>query len=128
MQFKRTAVRTIIASRNLASAAGQAKIALINAIAGPARSPAAASAIAPLSVLSGLKSSPKMARASSAVGGGKQISVIALLGGLENESGRFRCTSIHRRTGRKSTIKAFRDHPSSDLCHASASVERAISF
>jgi hypothetical protein len=83
MQFKRTAVRTIIASRNLASAAGQAKTALIRARAGPARSPAAASAIAPLSVLSGLKSFPKVARASSAVGIGKQISIIALLGGLE---------------------------------------------
>src|ERR1035438_485874 len=83
MQFKRTAVRTIIASRNLASAAGQAKTALISATAGPARSPAAASAIAPLSVLSGLKSFPKTARASSAVGIGKQISVIALLGGLD---------------------------------------------
>jgi hypothetical protein len=35
-----------------------------------------------LSVLSGLKSIPKAARASSAVGIGKQISVIALLGGL----------------------------------------------
>jgi hypothetical protein len=54
----------------------------MNAIAGPARSPTAASAIAPLSVLSGLKSIPKAARASSAVGIGKQISVIALLGGL----------------------------------------------
>jgi hypothetical protein len=82
MQFKRTAVRTIIASRNLTSAAGQAKTALISATAGPARSPAAASAIAPLSVLSGLKSFPKAARASSAVGIGKQISVIALLCGL----------------------------------------------
>jgi hypothetical protein len=82
LQFKRTAVRTIIASRNLASAAGQAKTALISAIAGPARSPAAASAIAPLSVLSGLKSFPKAARASSVVGIGKQISVIALLCGL----------------------------------------------
>jgi len=36
-----------------------------------------------LSVLSGLKSFPKTARASSAVGIGKQISVIALLGGLD---------------------------------------------
>jgi hypothetical protein len=79
MQFKRTAVRTIIASRSLASAAGQAKTALISATAGPARSPAAASAIAPLSVLSGLKSLPKVARASSAVGIGKQILVIVLL-------------------------------------------------
>jgi hypothetical protein len=35
-----------------------------------------------LSVLSGLKSIPKAARASSAVGIGKQVSVIALLGGL----------------------------------------------
>jgi hypothetical protein len=80
MQFKRTAVRTIIASRNLAPAAGQAKTALISARAGPARSPAAARAIAPLSVLSGLKSLPNATRASSAVGIGKQILVIALLG------------------------------------------------
>jgi hypothetical protein len=83
MQFKRTAVRTIIASRILASAAGQAKTALINATAGPARSPAAASAIAPLSVLSGLKSFPKAARPSSAVGIGKHISAINFLGGLD---------------------------------------------
>jgi hypothetical protein len=83
MQFKRAAVRTIIASRNLVSAAVQAKTALIRARAGPARSPAAASAIAPLSVLSGLKSFPKAARPSSAVAIGKQILVIALLGGLD---------------------------------------------
>src|ERR1039458_5414623 len=82
MQFGRTAIPTIIASRILASAAGQAKTALISAIAGTARSPAAASAIAPLSVLSGSKSFPKAARASSAVAIGKQISLIALLGGL----------------------------------------------
>jgi hypothetical protein len=82
MQFKRTAVRTIIASRILASAAGQAKTALISATAGTARSPAAARAIAPLSVLSGSKSFPKAARTSSAVGTGRQISLIALLGGF----------------------------------------------
>ena len=82
MQFKRTAVRTIIASRILAPAAGQAKTALISARAGTARSPAAASAIAPLSVWSGSKSFPKAARASSAVGIGKQISLIALLDGF----------------------------------------------
>jgi hypothetical protein len=79
MQFKHTAVRNIIASRNLASAAGQVKTALISEIAGAARSPAAASAIAPLSVSSGLKSLPKTDSVSSAVGIGKQISVIALL-------------------------------------------------
>jgi hypothetical protein len=67
---------TIIASRNLAAAAGQAKTALINATAGPARSPAAASANARLRVLSGLKSSQKTACPSSAVGIGKQIAVI----------------------------------------------------
>ena len=86
MQLKRTAVRTIIASRNRASAAGQAKTALISATAGPARSPAAANAIAPLSVVSGLKSFPKAARDSSVVGIGKQILVIALLGELLKSS------------------------------------------
>ena len=80
MHFKRTAVRTIIASRNLASAAGQAKTAFISATAGPARSPDAANAIAPFSVLAGLKSFPKATRTSSALGISKQIAVIDLPG------------------------------------------------
>src|SRR5664280_3096196 len=53
----------------------------MSATAGTARSPDAASAIAPLSVLSGSNWPPRAARASSTVGIGKEIWVIAVLRG-----------------------------------------------